>query len=257
MHTKLLLRFDDITPGMAWSGFEPLKTAIEAVGIKTILGVVPACRDTSLQVEPPRSEFFDLIRRYRAHGDTIAQHGTFHRYTTSEPGLLGINRRSEFAGLDYDTQRTLLLTGKTILDSEGVWEPYFMAPGHSFDDITVDALKSLGFVALTDGYGLFPYEYRNIKFIPQLTSSAFNIGFGYCTICVHVNAMTPVHIERLLAFAMRNRDRFIDFKEVVAADARSGVLPQLTRVTVRYALAGYRKMARGIRARVSKRSAQC
>jgi predicted deacetylase len=221
MSTQFILRFDDVSPGMAWQKFEPFKARLQDLGIKCVLGVVPDCQDVSLNVEPTRGNFFDYVRSYKEFGDTIAQHGCFHVYSTKSAGLLGINHRSEFAGHSFDEQLALLSLGKNKLQLEGVWEPYFMAPAHSFDDDTIDALKTLGFIALTDGYGFSPYRYRGMTLVPQLTAAPLNLGFGCCTICVHINTMTDPALERLIKFVEDHQEKFVDFKEVVANHTRS------------------------------------
>jgi predicted deacetylase len=229
MPTKYILRFDDIAPGMAWQKFLPIKTRLQAWGVRSVLGVVPECQDEGLACEPAREDFFALIRAYKNYGDTIAQHGCFHRYSTNSAGLLGINHRSEFAGLSFHEQLELLRWGKEKLMSEGVWEPYFMAPAHSLDEHTLDALRQLEFHAITDGYGFFPYELRGIKLVPQLTASPFDIGFGYCTICVHVNTASEQSLATLMNFIEKNKAQFVDFKDVVALPVRLSVAAPLIR----------------------------
>ena len=115
MMSKLLLRFDDITPGMSWSKFLPLKSQIEELGIRSILGVVPDCKDKNLLVEDHRSDFFEIIRTYKDYGDSIFQHGTYHLYKNNNAGILGINSKSEFSGLDLDDQRRLIKYGKEVI----------------------------------------------------------------------------------------------------------------------------------------------
>lgn len=218
MSTRFILRFDDITPGMAWSKFLPVKEKLESIGVKSLLGVVPDCRDSSLTVEQERTDFFDYVRHWVVYGDTIAQHGTFHTYTNENSGILKINNRSEFAGITKSEQLKLLNKGKQILEIEGVWQPYFMAPAHSFDLETVKALSELNFIAITDGYGFFPYKLGNIVMVPQLTSFPFDTGFGYVTICLHINNMLQDEIDKLYAFTEKNQERFVDFSNVASID---------------------------------------
>ena len=160
--SKILIRFDDVAPGMAWSKFIPLKEHLESLGIRSILGVVPDCQDQKLNVEEIKPDFFNLIRTYRDYGDIIAQHGTHHNYVTQDSGILGINNFSEFAGLAFEEQKLTLKKGKEILLAEEVWQPYFMAPAHSFDTNTLKALRDLDFHALTDGYGFYPVSYTHL-----------------------------------------------------------------------------------------------
>ncbi len=242
LQTRYLLRFDDVSPGMSWSKFMFAKRIIEGIGVKSILGVVPNCMDKNLNVEKSNDQFFDFVRKCMNYGDAIAQHGTYHTYTTTESGILGINRRSEFAGNDYTAQYELLGLGKKILEEQSVWQPYFMAPSHSFDDTTIDALKSLGFVAITDGYGFYPYVYRGLRFVPQLTSFPFNVGFGYCTICVHINKMMDRDIKKLLKFVSVNKEFFVDFKELVEWPVDNSLSAYVLRGMTEIAMKTYRSI---------------
>ena len=212
---RYILRFDDISEQMAWTKFLPLKKILEALDIKCALGVVPRNRDPNLNVERPKREFFDLIREFRDGGDAILQHGTHHQYTSKNCGLLRINNRSEFAGHPLEQQLSLLEAGKSVLQKEGVWQPFFMAPAHSFDDNTLEALRLSGFKALSDGYGLYPYERLGIKFVPQLASRPIPWLGGIQTICVHINKCSHADIAALADFATDNKERFLDFKSVV------------------------------------------
>ena len=200
---------------MAWSKFSAVKNRLEVLGIKSILGVVPECQDSKLDTGERATDFFGQVRKWNEYGDAIAQHGTFHVYDKNCAGLLGINPRSEFAGHDSETQFERIKYGKEILVREGVWQPWFMAPAHSFDENTVDVLKKLGFKAITDGYGFYPYSFRSLIMVPQLTSFPINVGFGYSTICLHINSMEQRDIEILMEFVENNAERFVDFKSLV------------------------------------------
>lgn len=225
---------------MSWKNFIAVKKPIESLGIRSILGVVPENRDPSLQYSPQKSDFFDLLRKFHHYGDAIVQHGTYHCYTSNDSGILGINSRSEFSGLSYIEQFELIRAGKNILQNQQLWEPYFMAPAHSFDANTIKALRDLNFIGVTDGFGFFPYIHSGLKFIPALTSSPFNVGFGYCTICLHTNTMTEALIERFLEFASKNHAKFVDFKELMDLDTTTGIHHGLLRQMTRYGLKGYR-----------------
>lgn len=215
MGSYYILRFDDITDGMAWSKFLPIKKELELLNIKSVLGVVPNNRDPKLSVEPRKQDFFDRVRGFRNFGDAILQHGTHHLYTTHDSGLLGINKRSEFAGLPLETQFNLLAQGKATLVHEDVWEPYFMAPAHSFDNFTLEALRRQNFKAISDGYGFRPYKINGVILVPQLVSRPFPWFGGIQTICVHVNNYSLSQAATLINFARKNRDNFLDFKKIV------------------------------------------
>lgn len=213
--SQYIIRFDDITPTMDWGKFLPLKKLLEELGIKSILGVVPDNKDPKLNVSIERHDnFFEQVLAWKKYGDTISQHGYTHVYDSTNAGILQINKRSEFAGHSFDQQFQRLKKGKEILERYQVWEPYFMAPAHSFDKNTLKALKALGFLALTDGYGYYPYEIEGIIFVPQLATYPVDFGFGIHTLCIHINSMTSDQIDALKIYIRTHKDKFVDFKSI-------------------------------------------
>jgi predicted deacetylase len=157
-----------------------------------------------------------VIRDWDACGWTIAQHGYTHQCATRNRDLLAISEKTEFAGLPYDEQLASLRAGKDILTSQGVWQPVFMAPSHSFDQITLLALSDLGFRYLTDGYGLYPYRMGKLTAVPQLFASPLNFGFGIYSICLHVNTMTKTQIAHITSFVHAHRKQIISFEEAAS-----------------------------------------
>jgi predicted deacetylase len=245
MGARYIIRFDDVAPAMAWGKFLPLKQFMEQLEVRCLLGVVPDCRDPVLEVETKRSDFFDLVRSWKSFGDTIAQHGTHHIYETSDAGLLGIHPRSEFAGLPYDIQLARIQQGRAMLESEGVWAPVFMPPSHSFDLNTVMALKALGFRAITDGVGFFPYMISGLKLVPQLLGRPFAFGFGVITICVHVNSIEQQDIEQLKRFVIKRRKQFVSFDEVLGEPVYQSFWAAFLRVVTAYLLKLLRSIRKG------------
>jgi predicted deacetylase len=213
--SKYILRFDDITPHMDWSNFSIFDQVIKSCKFSPLLGIVPDCRDPNLLIHPPREDFWDVVREWSRLGWTIAQHGYTHQYVTSNAGLLGINKRSEFSGISYTEQLAKLKAGKEVLMQQDVWQPVFMAPAHSFDGNTICALANLDFQYFTDGYGTYPYRMGELTAVPQLFASPINFGFGVYTVCLHVNQMTPSQISSMVNFITAHRKQFISFEEAV------------------------------------------
>jgi predicted deacetylase len=242
MATRYLIRFDDVTPGMAWSKFASFEAVAETHDLPFLVGVVPACRDPALMVESPRSDFWDWLRERRNLGWTIAQHGHTHVYTTDHPGLLGIGKKSEFAGLPFDVQLRSLEAGKVILEREGLWQGVFMAPSHSFDQATLAALKALGFSALTDGYGFYAYELDGLKAVPQLLSRPLGVGFGVETVCLHVNTMSDQAVARMVAWMVQHHDKIISFNDALQIKASIPGFVALTRMASQFALQTLRQV---------------
>ncbi len=215
MSTKIIVRFDDICPNLNWEIFLLIKRKLQDLGIRSLLGVIPDNKDKSFLQYEYKENFFDLINYYKDYGDTIAQHGTHHKYTTNSSGILKINNRSEYAGHNFKYQYKLIKKGKQILESNSCWQPVFMAPSHSFDENTLGALSKLGFKSISDGYGFFPYKKKGIDFVPQISSRPFNTGFGLATICIHTNNLNKINIKNLLEFISLNRSRIINYEEYI------------------------------------------
>ena len=216
MLSKFIIRFDDISPGMAWSKFSAFDALAAELDIPLLVGVVPHCLDPALAVEPVRHDFWDVVRAWSARGWTIAQHGYPHQYVTRNPGILKIGPDSELAGLSYKQQFAKLDTGKNILVQQGVWQPVFMAPSHSLDEVTLQVLKELEFSSLTDGYGIYPYKIDSLTAVPQLIEVPMHFGFGVYTICLHVNQMSQAQILNALRFMRVHKKQIISFEEALA-----------------------------------------
>lgn len=211
--THYLLRFDDVVPQMAWSKFKIFEELATEFSLSYLVGVVPDCRDPRLNVEAERADFWDWLRGRKAAGWTIAQHGYHHLYDSPSRGMLGIGRKSEFAGLPYAVQYERLSKGKDILMREQVWQRIFMAPSHTFDEVTIAALQALGFVALTDGFGFYPYRIGGVTAVPQLISRPLPVSVGVETICLHVNTMSDEEIGSMARFIRARHDRIISFHD--------------------------------------------
>lgn len=218
---KFILRFDDITPEMAWSKFDPFDALSKELDLPLLVGVVPHCLDETLSVEPANEAFWDTVRGWFERGWSIAQHGYTHQYVTQHPGILRLGLKSELAGLPYEEQFAKLQAGKRILMAQGVWQPVFMAPSHSFDEGTLRALAALNFEYLTDGCGVYPYQFGELTAVPQLFATPLHFGFGVYSICLHVNTLSEPEIQKIIEFVRRNRAQFISFKE--AADVKPPV----------------------------------
>ena len=209
------MRFDDINSRMNWDKFLVLKNVLEKYNIKSILGVVPNCKDHNLFFGKPAKNYNQRLLKYKLFGDTIAQHGFEHLYDSKQKGYFGSSRNSEFAGHSFGKQRSRLYKGKCFLEKLSLWEPVFMAPCHSFDENTLRALNKLGFKSISDGYGFFPYKKKGIDLVPQISSRPFNIGFGLSTICIHTNNLNKKNIKNFLEFISTNRSRIINYEEYI------------------------------------------
>lgn len=123
-------------------------------------------------------------------------------------------------------------------------QPHTSAPSHSFDRNTLVALRELGFEAVTDGYGLYPYGLEGLTLVPQLFSTPLHAGFGVYTLCLHVNSMSDARLAATLRFMERHTDRLIGFDAARRLRAPSLLAPA-ARVISSVALRGLRRARRG------------
>lgn len=195
MPARYLIRFDDICPGMNWAVWEPVERIVREAGVRPLLAVVPDNRDPELAVAPPAAGFWDRVRAWQALGWGIGLHGYQHRYVTKSSGIIGRNRYSEFAGLPRDAQRRKLANGLRIFAEQGVAADAWVAPAHSFDQVTLELLVELGVDTVSDGYALSPYrDHRGLLWIPQQLGRFIRMPLGVWTVCLHINGWGPAQV---------------------------------------------------------------
>ena len=58
MDTKIIIRFDDISPNMDWDNFLYIKDNLKNLGIRCLLGVIPQNKDENLLKYKFKDKFF-------------------------------------------------------------------------------------------------------------------------------------------------------------------------------------------------------
>jgi Uncharacterized protein conserved in bacteria (DUF2334) len=209
--------------------------------IRPLIAVVPDNQDEFLRVDRPDPRFWDRVRDWQERGWTVAMHGYQHVYETDRAGLLGLNDRSEFAGLPISKQEEKLQRGLAAFAREGITPSVWVAPSHSFDQATLIALRNVGLRVISDGFSLFPHtDTSGTVWIPQQLWRFYNMPAGVWTVCCHSNGWSPENVVRLEARIHRYRDRISDVDSVLrryhdrVADRWDGLaaasLPTLVRV---------------------------
>ena len=227
---------------MDWVRFKDIKCFLDAYSIKSILGVIPDSKDKSLDVSSEFDGFFEYLLDCKSKGDTIAQHGLNHIYDSKSQGIYGVKKASEFAGHTYVEQYKRLEKGKNILQKYDLWQPYFMAPSHSFDLITLKVLKELNFKYITDGLSLYPYDYMGITLIPQFYSKPLPKLFpGLSQLCIHINTISNAEIFKLKEFVKSNNKSFINIEEALLLKANTR-LAFISRKLLGFPILNYKKL---------------
>jgi predicted deacetylase len=197
MPAKYIIRFDDICPTMNWDVWKRIEQILIQQDVDPILAVVPDNKDKNLMVGEADLRFWDVVRSWQARGWAIGIHGYQHTYVTDRAGLVGINNRSEFAGLDEHEQESKLNKALNLFQQEEITPAVWIAPGHSFDTITLRVLKKLKIDVVSDGFYLSPNtDSLGIIHIPQQLWRLRRMPFGLWTVCYHHNSWTSSDVDR-------------------------------------------------------------
>jgi predicted deacetylase len=212
---QYLLRFDDLCPTLsrdAWQRFLPL---LEKFALRPILAVVPDNHDDELRVSPPDPEFWGRMRAMEAAGATIGLHGYSHLCNSSTYSLMGLHRRTEFAGVPEETQRRWIRTGLGILRSHGLKPRIWVAPRHGFDLSTLRALRMEGIRLLSDGFARVPFSSGGLTWIPQQLWAPVEKTQGIWTICIHANTASDEQVSQLELFLHQHAAQFTSVDRVL------------------------------------------
>ena len=192
---------------MNWSVWNEVEAVLRDQQLRPIVAVVPDNQDRVLRADKPEPLFWERVHSWQALGWTVAMHGWQHRFVTKHSGVLGINKFSEFAGLSREEQDLKLRSGKAVFESQGLEPLMFVAPAHSFDVVTLELLKSLGFRYVSDGFFPFPHlDNFGIFWIPQQLWAFRRRPLGVWTICFHMNRWNMRDIADFRDNVRRYRD---------------------------------------------------
>mgnify|MGYP001081151556 CR=1 FL=1 len=216
MRARYLVRLDDICPKMNWRLWAPIDEVLQTCGVQPILAVVLDNRDPKLQVDTPRPDFWEWVLQKHRAGWSIALHGYQHLYETTDAGLLGINARSEFAGLPPERQREKLPRAVDVFHSHGIRPEAFVATGHSFDYNTLLVLQELGITVISDGFFLYPRVHRGMLWVPQQMWQFRLLPFGLWTICLHHHQLGTYDLQILITDIQRFSHASTSLRDIIS-----------------------------------------
>jgi predicted deacetylase len=155
------------------------------------------------------------VRDWQKMGWSIAIHGYQHLYQTNDPGLLGLNKYSEFSGLSYDQQSKKLQKAFKIFKNHEVKPDLWIAPAHSFDKVTVRVLSDLGIEVISDGFFKEPVKHMNMIWIPQQLWKFRQFHTGIWTVCLHINGSNKESLERICTDLIRYSESIVSLDHVL------------------------------------------
>jgi hypothetical protein len=224
MSAKYIIRLDDASEFMDFNKWNPFFEILDKFNVKPIIAVIPFNKDPKLAVRSCDIEFWNKVRHWQQKEYRIALHGYEHLYSNSNPGIIGMNKYSEFAGVSLEKQSEMLLKAYRKFEDEGINTEIFVAPAHSFDKNTLISLRMVTNIKyISDGFFLNPVIKYNLKWIPQQLWSPKKKLRGVWTICYHPES-SDVNLLNLLDLFLKNNSSYVidpftlDFNKIKCED---------------------------------------
>jgi predicted deacetylase len=216
MGARYLIRLDDACPTMDATAWGALEDAFDRLSVRPVVGVIPDNRDPSLNCSEPANDFWERVKVWQDKGWAIALHGLHHAYhkiSLSDRPLIPMHDKSEFVGLELDSQKQIFRRAYALFREHGIAPELFMAPSHTFDANTLEALTAETDIRIvTDGQAIFPYVDQGFLWIPQQLWRFRRMPFGVWTICLHPNTMSSAQVNIFI----EQMERFVP--QIVSVD---------------------------------------
>ena len=211
-NTGILIRFDDIAPNMNWKMMDQCQDLLNDFNIKPVLGVIPNNKDNELLGFPKRENFWQIVKNWESNGWSIAMHGFNHLYhiETNKKDFFKYGGRSEFYGHSYENQLLKIREGIKIFEKNKIKIEIFFAPNHTYDNNTFRALKNSGINKIIDGYGIMPFTFDDIKFVPQLFYKLYFLPYGIQSTQIHINNWTEKDFREFEYFIKKHEKKIIN-----------------------------------------------
>lgn len=219
---RYMIRLDDACPSMAHAKWARFEDVFARFGVKPIVAVVPDNQDPNLQRDAVDPTFWDTVRAWADKGWRIALHGHTHVYTTREKGLVPLNARSEFAGVPAEEQRRKIATGYSLLQEKGLAPKIWVAPAHSFDLHTLEALRQETDIRIiSDGLATAPYTEHGFTWLPAQNWRVKKKSTGLWTSCYHPNDTPEKELKILESFLQDNAAALVDDLDLLVKNAQN------------------------------------
>tara|TARA_B110000977_G_scaffold201788_1_gene298658 strand:+ start:18740 stop:19474 length:735 start_codon:yes stop_codon:yes gene_type:complete len=216
-NSRVLFRLDDYAANRNFVGWESVLKVFDKYNIKVCIGVIPNNKDKKLlQYEGESSSaFWEGVSELHSNGHEIALHGYTHEYHVikKNESIIPVNNQSEFVGLDYPTQFRKLSKSLELFKGMNLSPEIFMAPSHSYDQVTLRCLSDLGIKYITDGYYISAVNIDNLNFIPQQFGSLYRPILPVQTICIHPNTIHDTLIKELSDYCINYKNNIFNYSE--------------------------------------------
>lgn len=228
MFAKYIIRLDDACPTMNLVNWNRLETLLDKYNICPIVAVVPNNKDKELMIDKQDDNFWRKVKSWQDRSWEIALHGYEHKYSTQAPSLVPINNYSEFSGLSLKVQKEKIRKGIEIFKEHNISTRLWVAPAHSFDENTIEALKTQSDIhIISDGIAFTPYWDYEMYWVPQQLWKFRKMFFGTWTACFHPDTMKENDFLRLEAFLATNSTQFITLESLTLTKRKKSIIEKL------------------------------
>lgn len=212
MPSKYIMRLDDACEYTDRAKWQRMEHLLDSFGVKPLVAVIPKCKDPDFLSYPINPDFPLQVKKWISKDWTVAMHGYTHEHPMDDGGLSPVNRRSEFAGLPLEEQKNMVTKGVFAMKTLGVDPQVFVAPLHTFDRNTIEALKQESSIRIiSDTIATQPYTRWGMTFVPQQSGKARALPLPLVTFCYHPNIMSDEDFVHLEDFLDKHHQKFISF----------------------------------------------
>ena len=211
-----LLRLDDASEYWAKDKWIQMHDLLAKYNVKPIVAIIPANEDPKLLPLGKDEDFWDNIQEWiRKDGWTPALHGYRHFLHAAKGGMNCVNPRSEFVGYHLPEQQLNIRKGLDILKNHGIEPEIFVAPCHTFDTYTLEALRRESSIrVISDTIADDVYYRYGFYFIPQQCGIVRALKNSVTTFCYHPNFTTNEDFKRLEHFLQTHYGHFNSYKDI-------------------------------------------
>ena len=185
-----LIRLDDACPTMDSDKWSKIESLLNSYKIRPIVAIIPDNQSAELKKHQEDHEFWAKALNWQKQGWVIALHGYQHLFHAAIGSILPMYKESEFTGLSLNQQQLMIKEANRLLLMHGLKPSVWVAPKHTFDRNTIEALRlETDIRIISDGISFFPFKEQGFLWIPQQLWSCRWFPFGVWTICLHPNSM--------------------------------------------------------------------
>lgn len=229
---KYFIRLDDASEYMDVKKWNRMESLLKDYNIKPIVGIIPDNQDPDLVEKYTKDKlFWNKVKEWQDAGWTLALHGYTHKFCSECGGINPVNLRSEFAGVDLESQKEKIRKGNCILKQHNINAEIFFAPAHTFDENTLKALEEETSIrVISDTIANDVYYKEPFYFIPQQSGRVRNLPFRLTTFCYHPNNMNEIDFKELEDFCKKNSNYFKECKHEILNKRKFGILDKIYQI---------------------------